>query len=139
VGDASADAVTAARAAFDAGRAAADPAERLRWLDRAHRLLPGDPTLRLALAEASLGRDDARAESLLVSLAFHHDAREVWLALAASRLARGDAAGAAEALARTLSRQAMPPSLASFADAVAKAAGAPGWLSDRMASTSSSG
>ncbi len=116
-----------ARAAFETGRAAADPVERLRWLDRAHRLLPADPTLRLALAEACLGRDDARAENLLLSLASRHDAREVWLALAAARRARGDTAGAAKALARTLSRHAMPPALAPFADAVAVAAGAPGW------------
>ncbi|MEO8715200.1 MAG: glycosyltransferase, partial [Acetobacteraceae bacterium] len=116
-----------ARAAFEAGRAATDASERLRWLDRAHRLLPADPTLRLALAEACLGRDDARAESLLLSLASRHDTREIWLALAASRLARRDGGGAAEALSRALSCHAMPPSLAPFADAVVVAAGAPGW------------
>lgn len=116
-----------ARAAFEMGRAAADPATRLRWLDRAHRLFPADPTLRLALAEACLGRDDARAESLLGSLAAEHDTREVWLALAATRFTLGDARGAAEALARTLSRHAMPPGLEGLAGAIAAAAGAPGW------------
>ncbi len=118
---------TEARAAFETGRAAVNPAARLRWLDRAHRLFPADPTLRLALAEACLGRDDAKAESLLTSLAAHHDTREVWLALAAARFALGDALGAAKALARTLSRHAFPPGLRGLADAVAEAACARGW------------
>lgn len=116
-----------ARAAFEAGRAAAEPVARLRWLDRAHRLCPADPTLCLALAEACLGHDDARAESLLASLVAEHDTSEAWLALAAARSAMGDASGAAMALARSLSRYAMPPGLYSFADAVAQAAGALGW------------
>lgn len=116
-----------ARSAYEAGRASIDSSERLLWLDRAHRLLPADPTLTLALAEACLGRDDARAERLLRGLATAHDAREVWLALAAARRTLGDVSGAAEALVRALSDHALPPALAPLADAVALAAGMPGW------------
>jgi hypothetical protein len=122
-----ADRAKLARAAFESGRAAADPAERLRWLDRGHRLLPADPTLCLALAEACIGRNDAQAERLLQRLVARHDVREVWLALAAARMGLGDARGAAEALAQALSRHAFPPELAAFADAVTRASAAPGW------------
>ncbi len=115
-----------ARAAFETSRAAREPLERVRWLDRAHRLLPADSTLCLALAEACIGRDNARAALLLQSLA-KHDVREVWLALAAARVGLGDAGGAAEALACALSRHAFSPQLAPFAEALARAAGAPGW------------
>ncbi|HJS86900.1 MAG TPA: glycosyltransferase, partial [Acetobacteraceae bacterium] len=125
--DLAAQRVALAQAAFEASRAAREPLARLRWLDRAHRLLPGDPTLCLALAEACIGRDNARAERLLRHLAQHHDVREVWLALAAARAGLGDAGGAAEALARALSRHAFPPQLAPFAESLARAAGAPGW------------
>ncbi|MBV8615487.1 MAG: glycosyltransferase [Acetobacteraceae bacterium] len=115
-----------AQAAYETGRTAQAALERVRWLDRAHRLLPADPTLCLALAEACIGQDNRRAERLLRRLA-GHDVREVWLALAAARAGLGDAEGAAGALACALSRHAFSPQLAPFADALARAAGAPGW------------
>ncbi len=116
-----------AREAFEFGRKADDPAIALRWLDRAHRLLPADQTYALSLAMACLGRDDARAARLLAGIAEQNDVREVWLALAMARQALGDQAGAARALGHALSRHACCDTVAALAEPIARAAGFPGW------------
>jgi len=59
-----------------AATAAGDRAGALRWLDRAWRLTPRDPTVALALATACLGHDDSRAEALFAAIVAEHDVRE---------------------------------------------------------------
>jgi hypothetical protein len=57
-----------ARSAIDRGVAALttrDTATALRWLERAHRLVPQDPNTKLTLATALLPTDPDRAASLL--------------------------------------------------------------------------
>jgi GT2 family glycosyltransferase len=119
--------VKLARQALERGQGSSDPAEAVRWLDRACRLLPSDPTLTLALAAACLGQDDARAAWLLAGLGRRHDVGEVWLLLAAAHLAMGDAEGAAQALARALTRHVATPALTSLAETVARSVAAAGW------------
>ncbi|HET6185189.1 MAG TPA: hypothetical protein VFA03_16555 [Acetobacteraceae bacterium] len=116
-----------AQAAYERGRAASEPAERIRWLDRAHRYFPADPVFALALAEALLGRDDARAARLLAGIVARHDIGAAWLALAAAHRRRGQSKQAAAALAQALARHVLPANLAPLADAIAAAAGFPGW------------
>lgn len=118
----------AARVAWRHGQVALRQGETdtaLRWLDRACRLAPRDPTLRLGLATAWLGRDPARAADLFVALSAQHDVRDVWLGLAAARARSGDATGAMAALAVALSRHAAPQDRGwlPLADAIAPA----GW------------
>src|ERR1700761_9103373 len=97
------EAAVLARAAMDASLDPADP-DPLRWLERAHRLVPSDPNVALALASACLGDDPARAEGLFRSVLERHDVRQAWLGLAAARLRRSGPDEAAEALTTVLSR-----------------------------------
>jgi len=110
--------------------AAGSLGEALGWLERAHRIGPGDAGLALALATARLraGQFDAAAKAL-AALAQRHDRREIWLSLAAARRGQGDDMGAAEALARAFSGHVLPgqATVRRLADAVAEAAGYPGW------------
>jgi GT2 family glycosyltransferase len=99
----------------------------LRWLERAHRLLPGDPNAILSLASACLGRDPQRAETLFSDIAARHDVREAWLGLAAARLLLAGPAAAAEPLAAALSRHALDSGAAQLADKIALGSGRPGW------------
>jgi hypothetical protein len=76
------DAAALALEAFERGQAAGaggNPTDALRWLDRAYRMAPRDPTVALALATASVGQDDTRAAALFAELSDKHDVREVWL------------------------------------------------------------
>jgi GT2 family glycosyltransferase len=111
--------------------AAGDDATALRWFDRAHRLAPADGTITLALAAACLRRDPPRAETLFQLVAESDDVGSAWLGLAAVRLQRGEAAGAAAALATALRRHVPDPGLLQdgpgLADAIAHAVAAPGW------------
>jgi len=113
----------------EAAFAADDLATAASWLDRARRLAPKNPTVMLTLATVWLRQGRAEAEPLFEALAREHDVRPAWLGLAAARLGAGDAAGAARALARTLSGGAGPvdATLQRLAGAVAEAVGAPGW------------
>ena len=111
------------QALLDAG----DPAAALPWLERACRIAPGNATALLPLALALLALGDPRAADAFARLAAEDDVREVWLGLAAARQRRGDAAGAAAALAASLAGHALPPGPTDFADAIAAAVGAPGW------------
>jgi GT2 family glycosyltransferase/glycosyltransferase involved in cell wall biosynthesis len=108
----------------------ADPAEAVRWLERAHRLAPEDASVSLSLAAVWLERGDgAEAAALLDEVVRRGDAREAWLILAACRHRLGEAAAAAAALAQAFSRHALPAEalLAPLADAIVAAAGLPGW------------
>ncbi len=113
-----------ARAAWRRGQAAlhaGDAANGLRWLDRACRLAPQDPTLHLGLATAWLGQDPARAVARFTALSAWHDSWESGLGLAVARMRAGDARAARAALAHSLSRHAAPvePGWMKLADAIA--------------------
>ena len=99
------------------------------WFDRARRLAPGNPNAELALATVWLRQGRSEARPLFEELASRHDVRAVWIGLAAARRGDGDAAGAAAALARALSRHAAAVDAAfrTLADDIAAAHGAPGW------------
>jgi len=113
--------------AFANAQSASTRADSVRWLDRACRLAPGEPTLRLALATACLGIDDARAASLFAAAVAERPVREAWLGLAGSRRTLGDPAGAASALASALAAYALVPSLEKLATTIAAESGAEGW------------
>jgi GT2 family glycosyltransferase/glycosyltransferase involved in cell wall biosynthesis len=124
------DAAALALEAFERGQAAVaggNVTEALRWLDRAYRMAPRDPTVALALATASVGQDDTRATALLAELSDKHDVREVWLGLATVRWRLGDAPGAAAALAQCLQRRVADRGLATLADMIVRDARAAGW------------
>ena len=109
----------------------------IRWLDRAHRLVPDDTTIALTLATACLGQDDRRAAGLFHEILAAHDVREGWLGLAHARLRLGDHAGAADALGHALGhhalgrhalgRHAWAAGVATLAETVVLAGGLPGW------------
>jgi len=124
------DRVALAQHAFVRGQsalAANDPAEAVRWLDRASRLLPDDPALMLALAGSCVGRDDARAAYLFATVAERWSVREAWLGLAAVRRALREPSAAAMALSRVLSLFAVTHGLEPLADSIAGDIAAPGW------------
>ena len=100
-----------------------------KWLDRARRLAPGDPTVVLALATTWLRQGRPEARDLFDGIASQHDVRPAWVGLAAARYAQGDTAGAAEALAKTLAGHAgdVDDSFESLVRAIALAHGDPGW------------
>ncbi len=110
--------------------AAGDAVAARQWLDRAASIVPEDDTVALqrALTLMALG-DAAAATAALQRLADRHDVRELWLGLATARLQRGDAQGAAAALAASLAGHRLPDgdSVLPFADAIAARAGAAGW------------
>ncbi len=110
-----------------AALASGETASALRWLDRAARLAPDDLTIALALAACCLGHDKTRAVALFARIAEAVDVREAWSGLAIAELQRGDMAAAVRALAHCLARHAGVPALFVPAEAIAAAAGAPGW------------
>ncbi len=99
------------------------------WLDRARRLAPEDPTVKLALATVWLRQGRPEASGLFEELASEHEVRAAWLGLAAARLAAGDSAAAARAVAKALSTQiaAIDPEFSNLAGKVAQARGEAGW------------
>jgi GT2 family glycosyltransferase/glycosyltransferase involved in cell wall biosynthesis len=119
--------INLARSAMEQGNAAlaaGDTATASRWLERAHRLVPHDPNVALALAGACLAADPARSASLFLDVARKHDIKQAWLGLAAARFCAGDREAAAAPLANVLSRHAYAPDIASLADRIA---GPNGW------------
>jgi GT2 family glycosyltransferase len=90
----------------------------LRWLERAHRLVPLDPNTTLTLASACLRSAPERAAELFAGIAAKHDVRQAWLGLAAAWLHLGQADAAAEALAMVLSRYAFVPETAVLAERI---------------------
>ncbi len=115
------------RAALRAG----ERAEALRWLDRAHRLAPGDRSVSLLLASAFTGVDDSHGRSLLRALvAAAPELREAGVGLVLAELRLGAGEAAAQQLGRLL-RAVAPPRDAAFAQlatAVTRENGAVGWI-----------
>ena len=101
--------------------------EAVRWLDRAHRLVPADPNVMLSLASACLGAEPARAASLFRTVSQKHDIRHAWLGLAASELRLGNYDQAARALGAALSAHALTSDIPALADQIAIAPRFPGW------------
>jgi GT2 family glycosyltransferase len=127
---AEASVVALARSAMASGHAALsanDGISALRWLDRAHRLVPNDPNATLTLASMLLASDPARAVALFQTIAVKHDVRQAWLGLAAAHLRLTDPAEAASALAAVLSRHAFEPDATMLAEQIADRMGAAGW------------
>ena len=115
------------RRAQDAA-AAGDDAAALRWLGRAHRILPHDGTVAFALASARLKAGDLPgAAALFQMVAERHALPEGWAGLAACRLLLGDAGAASTAAARAVQAAVWDPALGALAAAVAEAAVLPGW------------
>jgi GT2 family glycosyltransferase/glycosyltransferase involved in cell wall biosynthesis len=101
------------------------------WFGRAVRLAPGDPHARLLLASVLTGKHDDRALAILLDVADEHDLPEAHLGAALIQLRAGKAAAAASSLAALLRRLAPPlqgQDFAHGATAIARAAGAPGWI-----------
>ena len=128
--DAEPKAATLARAARDQGLAAAAEGDRrsaIRWLERAHRLVPSDLRIAQTLATACLGSDNSRAAGLFQEILTSGDLREAWWGLAGARMLMGDPASAADAVGAALRRHAPPPGTEPIANAVVRALGLPGW------------
>lgn len=105
--------------------AAATPADARRWLERAHRLMPNDGTVALALAIALLAEDAwAEAEPLFQTLTDRYGTPEAWAGLATCAHLRGNAAQARLALTAALRCSVPTSTLRTLADAVA---GPSGW------------
>ena len=113
------------------GLAGDDATARLRWLDRAHRLVPTDPNVTLALASACLAQNPARAASLFQDVTDRHDVRQAWQGLAAARLRLARPEQAEKLLAAALSRHAFSTDIVGLAEAVARRPGGPGWCALR--------
>ena len=111
--------------------AAGDEASALRWLERACRLLPRDPSATLTLASACLAGDPARAASLFRRLAQEHDLGHAWFGLAAAQLRLSGPEEAAEKLAAVLSRHAFRPEFAGLAETIGMRPGGAGWCALR--------
>lgn len=104
-----------------------DRPRAIRWLERAHRLVPNDPQIGLALATAWLDHDNATAAELYRGILAVHDIREAWWGLAAACSRLGRNADAAQAIELALRRFSLTNNIAALADTIAVASGAPGW------------
>lgn len=112
-------------------RAALNTISPLRWLERAHRLVPLDPNATLSLASACLADHPARAEALFAGVAGKHDIRQAWLGLAAARLRLTGPDDAAAPLAIVLSSYAFSADTVGLIDAIGCRPGSPGWCALR--------
>jgi GT2 family glycosyltransferase len=110
---------------------AGDAMAALRWLERAHRLVPSDPNVMLALASACLAHDPARTVSLCREVTDRYDVRQAWLCLTAAQLRLTGPADAEAPLAALLSRHAFSPDIAGLADTIGCRPGSPGWCALR--------
>ncbi len=117
------------------GTSVPGPITALRWLERAHRLVPSDPTAALALASACLARDPSRAAPLFQGVAEKHNLRQAWLGLAAARLRLIGPDGAAEPFAVVLARFAFNPDATGLAEVIGGRPGSPGWCALRSDGT----
>ena len=120
-----------ARSAWSRSRAAAsagNPTEALRWLQRAHRLLPEDGTVALALASALMQAGLlSEASSLFEDVGRRHALSEAWAGLAACARLLGDTERSVRATAAALRTSVPTATLQALAAAVARSAGLPGW------------
>ena len=122
---------TLARSAWDRAqreRDAGDLAAARQWLERAHRLVPDDPLVRLTLGALclELGDTDAAAP-LLAEIAREHDIPDAWVALAACHLARTAEGPCVDALEHALRSSVPTPALAELAGRVVERFRWPGW------------
>ncbi|MCA3309654.1 MAG: glycosyltransferase [Roseomonas sp.] len=100
------------------------------WLDRAARLAPDDPFVRLSLAIALVGQDDDRARNLFEDLARFAPIKEASLGLGMIHLRQGRPKEAGTALGAMLGRFATRDAdIAQLAGQIAAALGLPGWAS----------
>ena len=109
-----------ARVAWDQAQRANErgqPEEAARWLERAHRLVPGDALVALTFGSQLLACGEAaRAAALLGKLAATvPDAAVAW---AAAELMRGDREAAVQALASVLRQLVVTAAVAGLADRV---------------------
>ena len=108
--------------------AAGQPSEALLWLERAHRMAPGNGVVAAALAGALLqAGDPARAADLFRPLAHRDGMPEAWAGLAASHRMLGEGRQAIEAMAAALRCSVPSPLLSGMAAAIVADAGLPGW------------
>ncbi len=111
-----------------AATAEGDAPGALRWLERAHRMLPRDCTVMFALAAGLMQAGElARAAELFQKLAGRAAFAEGWAGLAACARLLGDDARAASATAAALRSSVPTATLRLLAAAVAASAGLPGW------------
>jgi GT2 family glycosyltransferase len=108
-----------------------DTTSALRWLERAHRLVPRDPNVTLTFASLCLAHNPERAAALFQDVAGRHDVRQAWMGLASARLRLNQPDEAAAALAVALSRHAFAPDIAGLAGTISSATGSPGWCALR--------
>jgi GT2 family glycosyltransferase len=95
---------------------ATDPGEALRWLERAHRLVPKDGAVAMALAGARLSAGDlAGAKALFQPLAETTGLPQAWTGLGACALLRGDTTLLLRALEAALRSTVPDPALSSLA------------------------
>ena len=100
----------------------------LRWLERAHRLLPNDGTVALALAGALMQAGSLpRAAGLFEELGRRYALSEAWAGLATCARLLGDTERSVLATATALRTSVPTPTLQALAAAVARTAGLPGW------------
>jgi GT2 family glycosyltransferase len=108
--------------------AAGNAAEALRWLQRAHRLLPHDGTVAFALASALMQAGSLfQAADLFQELGRRYALSEAWAGLAACARLLGDTERSVLATAAALRTSVPTPTLQALAAAVARMAGLPGW------------
>ncbi|MGI4950726.1 MAG: glycosyltransferase [Janthinobacterium lividum] len=101
-------------------KAADDPADKRRLLERAHRLLPHDGLIATTLAGLLLEAGDwAGAAGLFEAVCRTHGIAEGWAGLATCRHLLGDAPAARTALAQLLQRRTPDQTIRTLADAVA--------------------
>ena len=115
--------------------AAGDHHDAIRWLDRAHRLIPSDGLVTLALGTACLARDNARAARLFSEIAETYGGREAWIGLAAARLQMTEHEGAARALHEALRQHTVGMGIDVLADAIVAASHNQGWCGVDTAGT----
>jgi len=107
---------------------AGDDASALKWLERAHRLLPNDGMVAFSLASALMRAGHLTgAAALFGGLGDRFGLADAWAGLAACARLSGDVERAASATAAALRTSVPTPVLQALAAAVAVTAGLPGW------------
>ena len=123
-GDPAIQAWTRAQQAGAAGNAS----DAVRWLERAHRLLPDDKLVALTLGSQLLvAGHPARAIALLSALAHRNWVTAALMPLASAYLALGAAELAATVVEEALRRMVVTPELAALASRIVTLTNLPGW------------
>ena len=109
-----------AQADYRRAQAAIDPADRRRWLERAHRTMSGDNFIAIALASALLAANEYRpAAALFRRLADRFGAPEAWAGLATCLHKLGDRDAARDATAALIRSSVFTPTVRAIAQTVA--------------------